>query len=151
MQILVVIGRFIFLGLIYLLLFRLLTALLADLRGRGLLAVQPGQEYGCLEVIAGAELLPKGRLVRIDSKGLRIGRGNHNDIVLPDHFASHEHALFRQQKGITMLEDLGSTNGTWVNGERIRSPVQLVAGDYIKIGSVTFQYSRWENESSKFQ
>jgi pSer/pThr/pTyr-binding forkhead associated (FHA) protein len=150
MQIVLVIGRFIFLGLIYLLLFRLLTALLADLRGRGIM-VRPGQEFGRLEVLTGADFLPKGRVLRIDSKGLRIGRGKNNDIVLPDHFASIEHALFRQQKGVTMLEDLGSTNGTWVNGERIHSPVQLVAGDYIKIGSVTFQYSRWEDESSKFQ
>ncbi|MFZ3102931.1 MAG: FHA domain-containing protein [Desulfitobacteriaceae bacterium] len=150
MQILLVIGRFIFLGLIYLLLFRFLTALLADLKGRGLL-VRPSQEFGRLEVLTGADLLPKGRVLRIDGKGLRIGRGNNNDIALPDHFASIEHASFRQHKGVTLVEDLGSTNGTWVNGERIQSPVQLVMGDYVKIGSITFQYSRWQNEGSKFQ
>ena len=72
-----------------------------------------------------------------------------NDIVLPDHFASIDHAVFRLQKGQTIVEDLGSTNGTWVNGEQIHSPVQMVAGDYVKIGSITFQYSRWQNESTK--
>jgi len=78
-----------------------------------------------------------------------LGRGKQNDIVLPDHFASIDHAVFRLQKGHTIVEDLGSTNGTWVNGEQIHSPVQMVVGDYVKIGSITFQYSRWQNESTK--
>lgn len=148
MRIVLVFGRLLFIGLIYLFLFRILTALLADLQVKGLIR-RPGNDVGRLEVLSGGELLPKGRVYRIDRKGLRIGRGKNNDIVLADHFASMDHAQIRHHKGVTTIEDLGSTNGTWVNGERIHSPVQLVVGDYVKIGSITFQYSRWQNESSK--
>ncbi|MDA8227193.1 MAG: FHA domain-containing protein [Desulfitobacterium hafniense] len=148
MQVFLVIGRLLFVGLIYLFLFRVLTALLADLQVKGFFK-RPDKEYGKLEVLSGGSLFPKGRIFKVDSKGIRVGRGKNNDIILPDHFASMDHAIFRQSNGTTILEDLGSTNGTWVNGERISSPVQLVIGDYVKIGSITFQYSRWQNESSK--
>jgi hypothetical protein len=148
MRVLLVFGRLLFIGLIYLFLFRILTALMADLQIKGLLR-KSETDWGRLEVLSGGELLPKGRVFRIDQKGLRMGRGKDNDVVLADHFASMDHAQMRHQKGATTIEDLGSTNGTWVNGERIHSPVQLVVGDYVKIGSITFQYSRWQNESSK--
>ena len=149
MQFVLVIGRLVFVALIYLFIFRIFTALLADLQFKGLF--QRGvNECGRLEVLTGAENLTRGSVFKVDGKGLRVGRGKHNDIVLPDHFASIDHAVFRLLKGKTILEDLGSTNGTWVNGEQIHSPVQMVAGDYVKIGSITFQYSRWQNESSKF-
>jgi pSer/pThr/pTyr-binding forkhead associated (FHA) protein len=149
MQFVVVIGRLAFVALIYLFIFRMFTALLADLQIKGILE-SPVNELGRLEVLTGMEALPRGRVFKVDRKGLRLGRGKHNDIVLPDHFVSIDHAVFRLHKGQTIVEDLGSTNGTWINGEQIHSPVQLVAGDYVKIGSITFQYSRWQNESSKF-
>ncbi|ODA40948.1 FHA domain-containing protein [Desulfosporosinus sp. BG] len=148
MQLVFVIGRLAFVALIYLFIFRIFTALMADLQMKGIFQ-RPHHEYGRLEVLTGAEGLSRGSVFRVDGKGLRLGRGKHNDIVLPDHFASIDHAVFRLQKGQTIVEDLGSTNGTWVNGEQIHSPVQLVAGDYVKIGSITFQYSRWQNESTK--
>lgn len=148
MQIILVIGRLVFVALIYLFIFRMFTALLADLQVKGIFS-RSMKENGRLEVLIGAESLPKGRIFRVDGKGLRLGRGKNNDVVLPDHFTSIDHAVFRLQKGQTVVEDLGSTNGTWVNGEQIHSPVQMVSGDYVKIGSITFQYSRWQNESSK--
>ncbi|HHV65251.1 MAG TPA: FHA domain-containing protein [Peptococcaceae bacterium] len=147
MQFLSVFGRIIFVVLIYLFLLRILTVMLADLRAKGVLA-KIESDLGCLEVLNGSEMLPKGRKIKIDSRGLTIGRGKHNDIVVPDHYCSLDHALFKHSRGITTVEDVGSTNGTWVNGERINTPVQLVAGDFIKIGSITFLYSRWRNENS---
>lgn len=132
---------------IYLFLLRILTVMLADLKAKGVLT-KVESDLGCLEVLNGSEMLPRGRKIRIDSRGLSIGRGKHNDIVVPDHYCSLDHAEFKHTRGITTLEDVGSTNGTWVNGERINSQVQLVAGDYIKIGSLTFIYSRWRNENS---
>ena len=146
MQVIVVLGRLLFTVLIYIFLFRILTALLGDLQIKGIR--RPEREQGQLEVLIGGATLPKGKVFKIDNKGLRVGRGKNNDIVLQDHFASADHALFKQKKGVTVIEDLGSTNGTWVNGERISAPIQLVAGDYVKIGSITFQYSRWQNASS---
>lgn len=147
MQMLTVFGRIIFVALIYLFLLRILTVMLADLRSKGVLT-KVESDFGCLEVLNGADMIPKGRKIRIDFHGLCLGRGKHNDIVVADHYCSLDHAEFKHSKGITTLEDVGSTNGTWVNGERINSQVQLVAGDFIKIGSMTFLYSRWKNESS---
>lgn len=149
MQFIFVVGRLAFVALIYLFIFRIFTALLADLQLRGVFHGTAASEYGRLEVLNGTENLAKGRFLRVDGKGLRVGRGKHNDVVLSDHFASIDHAVFKWKRGQTVLEDLGSTNGTWVNGEQIHSQVQLVEGDYVKIGSITFQYSRWQNESSK--
>ena len=148
MQFVLVIGRLAFVAIIYLFIFRIFTALMVDLQIKGIFK-RPINEYGRLEVLTGAESLTRGKIFRVDGKGLRLGRGKHNDIVLPDHFASIDHAVFNLKKGQTIVEDLGSTNGTWVNGEQIHSPVQMVAGDYVKIGSITFQYSRWQNESTK--
>ncbi|MCM1567598.1 MAG: FHA domain-containing protein [Dehalobacter sp. 4CP] len=147
MQMLTVIGRIVFVGFIYLFLLRILTVMLADLRSKGIMS-KTESDLGCIEVLSGAEKLPKGRKIKIDSRGLSIGRGKHNDIVVPDHYCSLDHVEFKHNRGMTTLEDVGSTNGTWVNGERINSQVQLVSGDFIKIGSITFLYSRWGNESS---
>jgi hypothetical protein len=148
MQIITVLGRSLFVAFIYLFLLRILTVMLADLRTRGVLAKAPESDVGWLEVVSGAEMLPKGRRIRVDSRGLAIGRGRDNDIVLPDHYCSLNHAELKHSRGITTIEDVGSANGTWVNGERINGQVQLVTGDFIKIGGVTFLYSRWRNENS---
>lgn len=143
----VLVGRILFLVLIYLFLLRILTVMLADLRTKGIMP-KTETDFGCLEVLNGNELLPKGRKIRLDSLGVTIGRGRHNDIVIPDHYCSLDHAEFKHSKGVTTVEDIGSTNGTWVNGERIISSVQLVPGDFIKLGSITFHYSRWRNENT---
>ena len=144
---LIIAGRILFVVFIYLFLLRLLTVMLADLRSRGILT-KVEADYGCLEVLNGSDMLPKGRKIRLDSRGITIGRGKHNDVVVPDHYCSLDHSEFRHLKGISTVEDLGSTNGTWVNGERINSQVQLVPGDFIKLGGITFHYSRWRNEDS---
>ena len=141
MQLIVVFSRLAFIALIYIFIYRVFMALLADLREIGIYQTATG-EYGRLEILADTETIAKGRFFNIGGKGLTVGRGKHNDIVLPDNFVSADHAVFRFVKGRTVLEDLGSTNGTWVNDERIQDPVQLTEGDYVKIGSITFQYSR---------
>lgn len=142
MQLLLVIGRILFVVGIYLFLLRVVTIQLADLRARGL---APKNDLGaaCLEVLNGTDYLPKGRRFKIETPGLTIGRGKTNDVPLADQFCSVEHANFMHRSGVTILEDKGSTNGTWVNGERIEEKIQLVPGDFVKVGSVTFQYSRW--------
>lgn len=64
------------------------------------------------------------------------GRELSNDIVLSDSFASANHALFTYRQGCWWLEDLGSRNGTTVNGSRIQRPVPLDLGDIVGIGQV---------------
>lgn len=143
MQILLFLGRMLFVVGIYLFLIRILTIQLADLRARGLAPKNTDLGLACLEVLNGTEYLPKGRRFKIEPPGLTIGRGKTNDVPLADQFCSVEHANFMHRGGVTILEDKGSTNGTWVNGERIGEKIQLVPGDFVKVGSVTFQYSRW--------
>ncbi|MDR3271575.1 MAG: FHA domain-containing protein [Peptococcaceae bacterium] len=141
MQVVLLLGRLAFIALIYLFLFRMTLVLYAELQTPGMIDKKE-TEYGCIEVLAGNDTFPKGRVFKVGRRGLSVGRSQRNDIVLPDRYASLEHAVFKSHKGALVLEDCGSTNGTWVNGERISSPIQLAAGDYVKIGGITFQYSR---------
>ncbi len=60
--------------------------------------------------------------------------GRQGNLAVDDDFASGHHARFKSIRGLWYLEDLGSTNGTWLNGRRIRAPQLLRKGDKIKIG-----------------
>jgi pSer/pThr/pTyr-binding forkhead associated (FHA) protein len=66
----------------------------------------------------------------------RIGRSSDNEICLQGAKLSRHHALFERTSEGLHLTDLGSTNGTWVNGERITGTVPLEAGASISIGDV---------------
>jgi FHA domain len=57
------------------------------------------------------------------------------DLVIPDPGVSRRHARILQQNGGVIVEDLGSSNGTYVNGERISGPVELAAGDEVQLGN----------------
>lgn len=72
-------------------------------------------------------------------EGATLGRGD-VEIHLEDPFASSRHARLIRQGGIVVLEDLGSTNGTYLNDELLRGPQPLHAGDRIRIGDCTFTY-----------
>jgi hypothetical protein len=76
------------------------------------------------------------------SDGALLGRGEHADIQLEDGFASSRHARLVPQGDVMVLEDLGSTNGTYLNGEPLRGPQPLHAGDRIRIGDSEFTFER---------
>lgn len=63
-----------------------------------------------------------------------IGRSDSNSIVLPSPEISRRHARLWQEGESTFLEDLGSTNGTYVNNRRLHDPVALFDGDEVQIG-----------------
>jgi hypothetical protein len=71
--------------------------------------------------------------------GATLGRGD-VEIVLEDPFASSQHARIERQGGAVVLEDLGSTNGTYLNEELLRGPQPLHAGDRIRIGDSVFEF-----------
>ena len=71
--------------------------------------------------------------------GATLGRGD-VEIQLEDPFASSRHAQLTRQGAIVVIEDLGSTNGTYLNDELLRGPRPLHAGDRIRIGDSTFTY-----------
>ncbi len=71
--------------------------------------------------------------------GATLGRGD-VEIQLEDPFASSRHASLTRQGGMLVIEDLGSTNGTYLNDELLRGPRPLHAGDLVRIGDSTFSY-----------
>ena len=76
------------------------------------------------------------------SEGALLGRGEGADIRLEDAFASTRHARLVPQGDVIVLEDLGSTNGTYLNGEPLRGPQPLHVGDRIRIGDSEFSFER---------
>ena len=73
-------------------------------------------------------------------EGAVMGRGDHAEIRLEDPFASSRHARLIRQGGIVVLEDLGSTNGTYLNEELLSGPQPLHQGDRVRIGDSEFTY-----------
>ena len=76
------------------------------------------------------------------SEGAVLGRGEQADIRLEDTFASSQHARFAPHGEVMVLEDLGSTNGTYLNEEPLRGPQPLHPGDRIRIGDSQFTFER---------
>jgi ABC transport system ATP-binding/permease protein len=78
-----------------------------------------------------------GRVMALEP-GTTIGREG-CEIVLPDPEVSRRHAALRQAEAGIAIEDLGSLNGTFVNGERIDEPVALKPGDVVQLGNTVWR------------
>ncbi|MEA2477112.1 MAG: hypothetical protein QOF16_981 [Actinomycetota bacterium] len=70
---------------------------------------------------------------------LLIGRADKCQIVLSDSYASQMHARIFPKDGEFMIEDLGSTNGTYLNRHKVTTPTSLSRGDQIKIGKTVME------------
>jgi hypothetical protein len=75
-----------------------------------------------------------GKAFELTSDSVSIGREAANDIVIQDTEISRNHARIIRRGGGFMLEDLGSTNGTFINGQHVSSPRAVVPGDEIGLG-----------------
>jgi hypothetical protein len=75
----------------------------------------------------------------IPETGATLGRGD-VEIQIEDPFASARHARISRQGYVLVIEDLGSTNGTYLNGEPLSGPQPLHPGDRIRIGDSEFSY-----------
>jgi pSer/pThr/pTyr-binding forkhead associated (FHA) protein len=75
-----------------------------------------------------------GKTFPLEKQEILLGRDLANDISISDPEVSRRHARFLMQEDNVIIEDLGSTNGTFLNGQRIASPQQLRAGDVITLG-----------------
>jgi serine phosphatase RsbU (regulator of sigma subunit) len=71
----------------------------------------------------------------------RIGRESDNDLVLSDPTLSRHHAEVTCEDGYWTVRDCGSSNGTFVNAERIQGPVRLAPGDRIVVGACTLEFN----------
>jgi pSer/pThr/pTyr-binding forkhead associated (FHA) protein len=86
----------------------------------------------------------------INGKPLVIGRANDNDLILKNMpSVSRRHAEIYQLAGLVYIEDLNSTNGTYVNGQRISGPVALKNGDRILLGGFTCEYVTDSHSSNR--
>jgi hypothetical protein len=88
-----------------------------------------------------ALLLFDGRRLLVGPTGAMIGRSRQSDIVIDDPNVSRQHAEVRPRGGAWVLTDLGSTNGSRLNGRKIASPEVVKPGDEIEIGTsvITFE------------
>lgn len=75
-----------------------------------------------------------GRAYPLEGNEVIVGRDTSNQVAINDAEVSRKHARLSMHGGAYMLEDLGSTNGTFVNGQRLTSPVVLNSGDSISFG-----------------
>ena len=91
-----------------------------------------------LEVIAAMGHAPGSAIDVAD--GATLGRADGADIRIEDPFASSSHARIFPRDGHMYIEDLGSTNGTFLNGQQLRRPVQLTPADRVRIGDTEFSY-----------
>lgn len=81
----------------------------------------------------------RGTAYEIPGRGATLGRGD-VEIRLEDPFASSRHARITRHGNVLVIEDLGSTNGTYLNDEPLTSPQPLHMGDRIRIGDSEFCY-----------
>jgi len=92
-----------------------------------------------------------GKTYPIEQEELLLGRDLANEIAISDPEVSRRHARFFMQNENVLVEDLGSTNGTFLNGERISSPQQLRAGDVITLGEsivLVFENAGYDPEAT---
>jgi two-component system cell cycle response regulator len=92
-----------------------------------------GDDAAYLLVLAGSNV---GAMYKIEQERLVMGRGDRVDIRMVDEGLSREHARLLKESGRFVLEDLGSTNGTYCNGERVTRRA-LAEGDKILLGQTT--------------
>jgi len=83
---------------------------------------------------------PTGREHPLSGETVTIGRALENDVVITSRRISREHACVRRDGWRVILEDLGSTNGTFLNDERLFTPTALHDGDRIEIGDVVLVF-----------
>ena len=144
-----------FIVLLYLFIWRIVRSASRDFRtGSGML---PAQESVLMRPTEAASLglssvkraklvvikspaLDAGEEVPVDSMPVAIGRGGQNEIPLDgDEFASAQHARFESKRDGLWVEDIGSTNGTFVNGARVTTPRRLSKGDVVRVGQTDFR------------
>ena len=77
--------------------------------------------------------------VRLGARAV-LGRSTEVDIALEHKDISREHACIEQREGMFFISDMGSTNGTFVNGSRLDTAVALQQGDEIRIGNVVLRF-----------
>src|SRR6266581_3779915 len=77
-----------------------------------------------------------GQRLQVKTPVANIGRADYNDLVIPDPSVSTSHAKLQRREGVWVLVDLESTNGTFVDGERVKGDAPLAPGATVRLGDV---------------
>ena len=77
-----------------------------------------------------------GQRLAVKTPVVNIGRADYNDLVVPDPSVSTSHAKLQRREGVWVLVDLDSTNGTFVDGERVKGEAPLAPGATVRLGDV---------------
>lgn len=94
-------------------------------------------------VVERSKAVPVGQTFDAGPVPVTVGRADDNTIALDgDEFASGHHARIESQRDGVWLLDLGSTNGTFVNGEPVNGRRQLHEGDIVQIGDTELRFAR---------
>ena len=142
-----------FIVLLYLFIWRIVRSASRDFRAGAAQESQiiaPGQAAaaglaprrgpGARLIVVKSDALPLGEAFPVVAGPIAVGRGGQNDVPLDgDEFASADHARFEARRDGLWVEDVGSTNGTFVNGARVTTPRRLGKGDIVRVGQTDFR------------
>ena len=141
-----------FLVLLYLFIWRIVRTAARDLRlPQESFVLAPGSIPGLGDsaphveagkiVVVKSPALTEGDEWDLDASPLTFGRSSQNDVELKrDEYASSSHARLEPRRDGVWLEDIGSTNGTYLNGIRLTRPKRLTSGDIVRIGETELRY-----------
>ena len=138
-----------FLVLLYLFIWRIVRSAARDVRmpqESFILAPSQAAELAALRdsgrlVVVTSPALSEGEELPLNSSALRLGRGSDNDVNLSrDEYASSKHARVEPRRDGVWVEDIGSTNGTYLNGIRLTQAKRLAPGDVVRIGETELRY-----------
>lgn len=128
----------VFISIIFIIIFMSLRIMYKDVNNsdkKKILRKSLGLE---VEYVSENSNLKRGSIVPVGA-GLTIGRKEENNVIINDPYASGHHARIYVKNNDFILEDLGSTNGTKLNGGNITDKVIVEVGDEIKIGNTVFR------------
>ena len=98
------------------------------------------RQLGRLVVLA-SPALEEGDEILLDTSPITLGRGVTNDVPLPDdEYASTRHVRVEPRRDGVWVEDIGSTNGTFVNGIRLTRERRLAPGDVLRVGETDLRF-----------
>lgn len=135
--------KYIFVLIVYLFIFGIMRLIYLDIKSMSSRRFKADGKYPYLKLLNQRESLNfKIEEAYSLDRGLSVGRANGNDITLADPFLSKNHARFDIREGKIFLEDTNSSNGTFLNGSRVKSGegICLADGDKIKMGNIEFLY-----------
>ena len=104
--------------------------------GAGLPRSEPAPEVSKVVITAGPKA---GTTIDLPVTGLIIGRSSSAGLQVSDDYTSNRHAKVSKVDGVWTLEDLGSTNGTFLSGKRVSVPVEVPPNTTVRIGTTQFE------------